>query len=95
MAQLMPLRVPQKIQQQQMILSRRQAGTPSHHLAVQAPHLGRPEHHDTVNRRAVPAFRQQHGITEDVVTAGLKIRQHFRPVPALSIDLRGLKSCLV
>ena len=78
-----------------MVFSRRQSGASSHHLAVQAPHLGRPQHYDAVHGRAVPALRQQHGITEDVVTAGLKIRQHFHPVPALPVDLCGLKSCLV
>ena len=38
----------------------------------EASHLGRAQHHNAVYRRAVPAFRQQHGIAQHVVLPLLK-----------------------
>ena len=84
----MALRMPQEIQQEKVVLSGEQPGPAPYHLTVQAADLCGPEHHLTVHGRAVPPFRQQHGIAQDVVPAGLKVSQDLRPVPALPVDLR-------
>ena len=64
----------------------------SYHLAVQAAHLCRPQHYNTVNAWAVPAFCQQHGITQRVIFSRIKLFQNFIAVPAFSIDLCGPKA---
>ena len=83
----MALRHPQEIQEQQVVLSRGQPGPAPHHLAVQAAHLRRPQHHDAVHGRAVPAFRQQHAVAQHVVFPGVKICQHFCPVRTFPVNL--------
>ena len=88
MAQLMALRMPQKIQQKKMVLPFAEPGTAPYHLAVQAPHLRGATHDHTVHRGAVPAFGQQHGIAQDVVVSPVKCFQNFRPVLAFPVYLR-------
>ena len=87
-AQLVPVGHPQEIQQQQVGLAGGEPGAAPHHLAVQAAHLGGPQHHHAVHGRAVPALGQQHGIAEHVVLAGAEVGQHFFAVGTLAVDLR-------
>ena len=95
MTKFMPLGMPQKIQKQKLCFSslRGKTCTASYHLAIKAPHLCRPEHHHTVNRRTVPAFCKQHAVTQDVIFSIIKILQHLRPIHALAIYLRSSKAC--
>ena len=72
-----------------MVFSGMQPSSPPHHLAVQAPHFCRPQHHDTVHRRTVPTFRQQHGIAKHVIVAALKCFQNLRTVCAVPVHLCG------
>ena len=68
-AEFMPLRVPQKVQKEQVVFSAKQPGTTSHHLAVEAAHLGRPQHYDAVYTGTIPALGQQHAVAQDIVFA--------------------------
>ena len=83
---------PQKVEEQQVGLARGKPGAAPYHLAVQAAHLGGPQHHHAVHRRAVPALCEQHGVTQHVVFACIEIRQHFLAVGALAVDLGGTES---
>ncbi|MPN53649.1 hypothetical protein SDC9_201313 [bioreactor metagenome] len=56
-----------------MVLSGEKPGAAPDHLGVQAAYLRGPENDDTVDRRAVPAFGQEHGIAEHVVLAGVEV----------------------
>ena len=78
-----------------MALSFTQSGPASYHLAVKAAHLCWTQHDHTVNGRTVPAFRQQHGIAQDVVFPFIKGFQDFCTVFALTIDFRSLKSLFI
>ena len=91
-AQLVFVGHPQKIQQKQIALARGEPGAAPYHLAVQAAYLGGPQHHHAVNRRAVPALGEQHGVAQHVVFACIEIRQHFLAVGALAVDLGGTES---
>ena len=88
-AELMPLRVPQKIQEEEVVLSAKQPGTTSHHLAVEAAHFGRAQHYDAVYGRAVPPLRQQHGIAEHIVFARVEVAEDLSPVLTGPVDLCG------
>ena len=72
-AKLVPLGVPQEIQQQQIGLAREQARAAAYHLAVQAAYLGRAQHHNAVDARAVPALGEQHTVAQHVVLAVGKV----------------------
>ena len=45
----------------------------AYHLLIKRADTGRPKDHDAVHRRAVPAFRKEHGVTENVIFSGFKI----------------------
>ena len=91
-AQLVLVGHPQKVEEQQIALARGEPGAAPYHLAVQAAYLGGPQHHHAVNRRAVPALGEQHGVAQHVVFACIEIRQHFLAVGALAVDLGGTES---
>ena len=79
---------PQKIQKQQVLLARRKPGAAPHHLAVEAAHLGGPQHHHAVHAGAVPALGEQHGVAQHVVLSGVEVGEDFFAVGALAVDLR-------
>ena len=83
----MPVGHPQKVEQQQVGLARGKAGAAPHHLAVQAAHLGGPQHHHAVHGGAVPALGEQHGVAQHIVFAGVEVGQHLPAVVALAVDL--------
>ena len=83
---------PQKVEEQQVGLARGEPGAASHHLAVQAAHLGGPQHHHAVHGRAVPALGEQHGVAQHVVLPGIKVGQNLAAVGALAVDLGGAKA---
>ena len=87
-AQLVPLGMPQKVQEQQILFAGIQPGTTPDHLTVKASYLCRPQDYHTIHTRAVPALGQQHGITKDVVLPLVKGFEDFCPVQAGSVDLR-------
>ena len=89
LAQVVPLRHPKKIQKQKMVFSRKEPHSPSHHLLIQAPHLGWTKHHHTIHRWAIPAFRQEHCVAENIVFAVFKIRENICPIDAVPIDFHS------
>ncbi|CDF04911.1 unknown [Megasphaera elsdenii CAG:570] len=88
-AQLMLFRVPEEVEEQHFFLAWEEPRAASDHLTVQAAALRSPQDDDAVYRWAVPAFRQQHRITEDVVFTGIEVGQDLRPVFAVAIDFGG------
>ena len=72
-AQLMAFRMPKKIQKEQVILPGKESGPSAYHLAVQAPDLCRPQHHNTIHARAVPPLCKKHGIAKHVVSSDIKL----------------------
>ena len=91
-AQLVLVGHPQKIQQKQIALARGKPGAAPYHLAVQAAHLGGPQHHHAVHAGAVPALCEQHGVAQNVVLPGIKVGQNLAAVGALAVDLGGTES---
>ena len=94
MAELVPVRMPQKIQQEQVVFAGGETGTAPDHLRVQGAYLRRPEHNDAVDRGAVPALCQQHGIAEHIIASLLKALQNLRAVPTFPVHLRCQKALL-
>ena len=53
--------------------------------AVQPSDLRRSQNHDAVNARAIPSFREKHGVAEDVVFSCFKVRKDLSPVFTLAV----------
>lgn len=88
MAQLQVLRVPEEIEQQQLLFSGVQPCAAPHHLTVQRAYLRRPQHRDAVHLWTIPSFRQQHAVAQYVVSSMGKVVQHLRTICAFPIYLR-------
>ena len=84
-AKLVPLGVPQEIQQQQVGLAGKQARAAAYHLAVQAAYFSRAQHHNAVDARAVPALGEQHTVAQHVVLAAVECRKDFRAVGRFAV----------
>ena len=67
----------------------------SHNLRIQATALGRTQADDTVNGRAIPAFRQEHRVRQRLVLAIVKPFQNVLPVRRCAIDFCGLEVSLI
>ena len=96
-AELVPRRVPEKVEQQEILLAglRRKTCPASYHLAVEAPHLRRAQHNDAVHARAVPALREQHGVAKHRArTRSVKGGKHLGAVAALAVYLHRVHAAL-
>ena len=91
----MPLCQPEKVEQEQVLLARKEPHSASHHLLIEAPHFGWAQNHDAVHSRAVPTFGKEHGVAQHVIGAVLEICEDFRTVIAHAVDFRSLQTDVV
>ena len=84
----MTLRQPEKVQQEQVLLARKEPHAASHHLLIEAPHFGGAQNYDAVHSGTVPTFCKEHGVAQHVVHAILELCEDFRTVITHAVDFR-------
>ena len=95
MAKTMFLCQPQEIQHEKVLFPFTQTCSASHNLRIQATTLGRTQADDTVNGRAIPAFRQKHRVRERLVLAVVESFQNVLAVRRRAIDFCSLEVPLI
>ena len=87
-AEIVTLRQPEKVEQEQVLLARKEPHAASHHLLIEAPHFGGAQNYDAVHSGTVPTFCKEHGVAQHVIHAILELCKDFRAIIAHTVDFR-------
>lgn len=87
--------LPEEIEEEQVVFAFAKAGSSPDHLREQRIAFCRAKHHDAINGGLVEAFREEHGVADDINLAVVEILKDFSTVRAVCVDFRSVEAALV